>query len=1161
MKTNTTICMLIACLTGAGFFTPQATAATGTLSGVITAAPALVDLTAGGTLDWIVWGYPDPNSFDRKSGVTSQISDITMTGAGAVRDSDSGFINYTWSDGSTAPFVASENQSIYFEGGESTACSFTVPAGTTPKVLTVYAGAWNATANLQAALSDQSAPPYTGSFDTGSGTGEIRAWRIQFAAGSDGQTLTITANVGPLDGADGGLELGAATLAGPEPRILTPPAPSTNWIGQTQQFSVTADGVPPFHYQWWMEAGGVYEPLTDEGQVSGATTPTLTLTTLTFANATNYYVVVTNLYGNVTSTVAALAVLPITGTMIGAAPPAPPTLNLTAVGTLDWAAWGLNTESDFDQKAGGTNQITNFTLIGPGPNGPFRYTNALAAISWSDGVPDPTGADTTTGVYFNGLNNGYQLTVPADQTKRILTVYAGGWNTTVHFEAALSDLSAPTYVDESLVTFPYGSLMAAYMIEYDAGSPGQTLTINVYSATDGGNVTLMAATLNGPPPLITVQPASQASWVGQNVRLSTSATGWPLLAYQWWQEVNGVYSPLVDGGQFSGATTPTLNIDNLVFGNATNYYVVVTNAYGAVTSSVANLSVLPVTGTLQAVVYTNIASLTGVNLTLEGTLDWANWGLADVTDFNDKASGGGQISNFTLYGPIAYGPTLDNYGDQPYGFSWTDGTPTASASTIGHDTANYVYVGSLNSGFTITVPVDTTKRVLKLHYGGWGCRTRIAATLSDNSAPSFINDAVDDPAGNIAYGVATILFAAGSPGQTLTVTVYDVLDYMGGNVAISAATLAGPEPIIVTQPASQTNWVGLAAQFSVDASGPPIPLFYQWWKQSGGGYVPLADVGQSSGSTTPTLTISNLVFPDATNYYVVVTNAYGSVTSSVVTLTVLPPIGTLAGGVVSLYSPTDGVDPTPTNIFNLTEEGTLDWIKWNSSNNGGNGPFLDAFDRKVGGANQISDTLPYGATNVYYDGFQEGPLFSWSDGAPDAAVVATNWDVCNCGLNNGLQFTVAADTTTKYLRVYAGIFGGGLTCRAALSDSSAPLYVDSSVFNEHDNLSFNVYTIQFAAHSAGQTLTVTLYVNQEGVDGAYTSANLQAASLRSTPFPPVLPPLTLQVSRSGSNLQLTWPYGTLLQATNVTGPWTINTNTSTYTVAPTGLQMFYRVQE
>ena len=54
---------------------------------------------------------------------------------------------------------------------------------------------------------------------------------------------------------------------------------------------------------------------------------------------------------------------------------------------------------------------------------------------------------------------------------------------------------------------------------------------------------------------------------------------------------------------------------------------------------------------------------------------------------------------------------------------------------------------------------------------------------------------------------------------------------------------------------------------------------------------------------------------------------------------------------------------------------------------------------------------------------------------------------------------------------------------------------------------------------------------------------------------------TLGVARSGSSLVLTWSAGsTLLQATNLTGPWTTNVNTSPYTNVPTGPQMFFKVQ-
>jgi hypothetical protein len=56
-------------------------------------------------------------------------------------------------------------------------------------------------------------------------------------------------------------------------------------------------------------------------------------------------------------------------------------------------------------------------------------------------------------------------------------------------------------------------------------------------------------------------------------------------------------------------------------------------------------------------------------------------------------------------------------------------------------------------------------------------------------------------------------------------------------------------------------------------------------------------------------------------------------------------------------------------------------------------------------------------------------------------------------------------------------------------------------------------------------------------------------------------PNLLGIAKSGSSLILTWSSGgTLLQATNLPGPWTTNVNTSPYRVTPAGPRMFFRVQ-
>jgi uncharacterized delta-60 repeat protein len=97
-------------------------------------------------------------------------------------------------------------------------------------------------------------------------------------------------------------------------------------------------------------------------------------------------------------------------------------------------------------------------------------------------------------------------------------------------------------------------------------------------------------------------------------------------------------------------------------------------------------------------------------------------------------------------------------------------------------------------------------------------------------------------------------------------------------------TTIGPVAII-TRPASLTNNAGTTAAFSVDAVGNG-PLTYQWRKDGAN----LADAGNVAGAATASLSLSNVLRGDAGGYSVVISNAYGRVTSAVATLTVIDPV-------------------------------------------------------------------------------------------------------------------------------------------------------------------------------------------------------------------------------------------------------------------------------
>ena len=92
-------------------------------------------------------------------------------------------------------------------------------------------------------------------------------------------------------------------------------------------------------------------------------------------------------------------------------------------------------------------------------------------------------------------------------------------------------------------------------------------------------------------------------------------------------------------------------------------------------------------------------------------------------------------------------------------------------------------------------------------------------------------------------------------------------------------------PVITQQPVSQTNFAGNNVTFTASVTG-SAPLAFQW-RTNG---VNLANGGNVSGVNTNILSLTAVTTNNSGNYTLVVTNSYGSVTSSIATLTVvLPP--------------------------------------------------------------------------------------------------------------------------------------------------------------------------------------------------------------------------------------------------------------------------------
>jgi hypothetical protein len=154
------------------------------------------------------------------------------------------------------------------------------------------------------------------------------------------------------------------------------------------------------------------------------------------------------------------------------------TVDLTAIGTLDWAHWGFSKPDDFDHKATGNGLISNFVELGGTTT--KQYSSSITTFSWSDGLDGggrhPSTNGTPTSVYTNNVGGGYRVVVPAGTTPRRLIFYAGLINAQGRMQIALTDASAPAH-DSTYMQSNNSVLDVVYTIDFAAASNGQQLTV------------------------------------------------------------------------------------------------------------------------------------------------------------------------------------------------------------------------------------------------------------------------------------------------------------------------------------------------------------------------------------------------------------------------------------------------------------------------------------------------------------------------------------------------------------------------------------------------------------------------------------------------------------------------------------------------------------
>ncbi len=307
--------------------------------------------------------------------------------------------------------------------------------------------------------------------------------------------------------------------------------------------------------------------------------------------------------------------------------------DLTALGTSDWAHWGLGgVYGGFDHKTTGGSQISDVTVIETeaGDSGKaVAAADYLARLaSWSDGMPTASVTDDYGFIYADDVAGrqgmGYSFTVPADTTLRTLYVLAGGYGTTPTLQVSLSDSSAPDFVNAQ----PGGgaNYQRVYAIIYRAASAGQTLTVKFTRTAGGASVDLKAAWLViGTLPTVSITaPTNDATVMGNPASVTITADA---------SDADGTIAQVeffADGFLVGSDTTSPYSIT----------WAAAPGSHALTAKATDNAGNSKISAAVAIGVFTGGGELGGTatppafgarfDLTALGTSDWAHWGLGGV---------------------------------------------------------------------------------------------------------------------------------------------------------------------------------------------------------------------------------------------------------------------------------------------------------------------------------------------------------------------------------------------------------------------------------------------------------------------------------------------------------------------------------------------------
>ncbi len=723
------------------------------------------------------------------------------------------------------------------------------------------------------------------------------------------------------------------------PVVVSQPVSRTNNAGTAATFNVLAAGTPPLSYQW--RKGGVN--LGNGGNIAGAQTATLTLRNVVHADEGGYSVIISNTFGSVTSLVAGLTVVdPFIANQPASQSANPGYTVEFSVAAAGTAPFSYQWRKDGAALAGATAAsvtLTNVQRADAGPydvvvsNGFGTVTSLVALLTVNLAFPDAFNPNANGGIYATAIQPDGKILVGGNFTMlggkprsnlarlntdgRLDSTFNPGANSTVYSLAVQADgkilvggnftaLAGQTRTDIGRLhsdgtldtTFNPGANSTVYSLAVQAD--GKILA-GGYFTTLGGQPRIRIGRLNADG---TVDPSFDPGAGNCVFCLAVQADG-KILAGGSFPTLGG--QPRSHIGRLSGDGTLDTTFNP---GASDEVYSLAVQADGKI------------------LVGGYFTTLGGQPRNRIGRLD--SDGTLDPT-FN-PGTGGNTPSVRSLAvqadGQILVGGRFTTLGGQ-------------SRTNIGRLSREGSVDVSFNPGAANTVlsaPPDVVLSLAvqgdgKILVGGWFARLggQMRANLGrlNNTDPatqslafdgaditwlrggtspevwrtSFEASANGNDWGSLGAGARIAggwrLTGVSVPASTVAIRARGFI--MGGANNSSSwfvqTNLITSPPFILSQPVDQSLNVGGNATFGVVAGGTPA-LNYQWRKEG-------LDI---VGATTRSLALTNVQESDQGSYCVVVSNAFGSVTSSTALLVVNQPPVADAGATQPTVISANGVN-------------------------------------------------------------------------------------------------------------------------------------------------------------------------------------------------------------------------------------------------------------